>query len=685
MRQMVDVSISKTCVRWMTYRYRRHASDGERIDIEDMCQMVDVSISKTCVRWWTYRYRRHASDGERIDIEDMRQMVDVSISKTCVRWMTYRYRRHASDGGRIDIEDVRQMVNVSISKTSSDGERIDIEDMRVQCDSLWGKTFYIYKDSRTWNEARKICESNGRRLAQIDNKQTVDALLAQGHFWIGLNRADNALYHRWDHCESTDGSSFTFWAEEPATDKKCVFAENDILRWKNEVCDSSSYQYLCQEDTGPCTYTDFSGTCTGPGHAEASVVPGVDVAECEDLCSNILQNRLACWMYSYDNPTCTLYFDTDPWACTQPSLAATAKTRVCFTFDAVTSSSSYSNSNTKPIINCDSYTTQPATTSTPTTTTSSTTTATTTTTTTGVATSINTIAPAVITTSTSNIFEVYTSPENTTSISTNNGAAAAEPTATSNSDTATAGITETTTSSATIANISMATNPTTPATANITMATNPTPPTTTNITMATTPTTPATANITMTANPTTPTTTNITMATTPTTPATESITTTTTPTTTATGSITMATNHNIPTTASITMATTTTNPASTPAGASPMTAFQASTSTATDSSGNNETCPCLVCVETKNMTEIQRIVDALLLRLTLDKSKLSSTRRKLESVPDGRPSAQAIGYSGITFIVITISFFLLSDMIRLCQFFQDKKSNPQSQIRNNTA
>lgn len=72
----------------------------------------------------------------------------------------------------------------------------------------------------------------------------------QGHFWIGLNRADNAPYHRWDHCESTDGSSFTFWAEEPATDKKCVFAENDILRWKNEVCDSSSYQYLCQEDTG---------------------------------------------------------------------------------------------------------------------------------------------------------------------------------------------------------------------------------------------------------------------------------------------------------------------------------------------------------------------------------------------------------------------------------------------------
>ncbi|XP_071081554.1 uncharacterized protein [Haliotis cracherodii] len=531
----------------------------------------------------------------------------------------------------------------------------------VQCDSLWGKTFYIYKDSRTWNEARQICESNGRRLAQIDNKQTVDALLAyantahwtdnmQGHFWIGLNRADNAPYHRWDHCESTDGSSFTFWAEEPASDKKCVFAENDILRWKNEVCDSSSYQYLCQEDTGPCTYTDFSGTCKGPSHAEASVVPVVDVAECEDLCSNTLQNNLACWMYSYDNPTCTLYFDTDPWACTQPSLAATAKTRVCFTFDAVTSSSSYSNSNSKPIINCDSYTTQPATTSTPTTTTPSTTTTTTTTTTTGVTTSINTIAPAVITTSTSNIFEVNTSPENTTSISTNNGAA-------SNSDTATAGTTETTTSSATIAIFSMATNPTTPATATITMTANPTAPTTTNITMATTPTTPATESMTMT----------------------------TTPTTTATGSITMATNPNIPTTASITMATTTTNPVNKPTGSSPVTAVQASTSTATDSSGNSETCPCLVCVETKNMTEIQRIVDAILLRLKLDKSKLSATRRKLESEPDDRPSAQAMGYSGIIFIVITISFFLLSDMIRLCQFFQDKKSNPQLQIRNNTA
>ncbi|XP_071082088.1 uncharacterized protein [Haliotis cracherodii] len=566
----------------------------------------------------------------------------------------------------------------------------------AQCDSLTGKSYYIHSDVRTWNEARTICEDNGGRLAQIDNQQTLDALVAYsntdhwkddmfGHFWIGLNRAEREPDFRWDHCEAVNGSSFTFGDfTTDDTTKLCVYAEKDKLQWFSETC-HSIYQYLCQKDTGPCTYTDFSGTCTGPGHAEASVVPVADVAECEDLCSNTLQNKLACWMYSYDNPTCTLYFDTDPWACTQPSLAATAKTRDCFTFVTVISSSSLSNSDSKPSIDCDLYTSQSAATSTPTTsitlatnpTAPATSSLTTTANPTTLATSSITMATNLYTLATSSI----TMATNPTTLTTSSITMATYPTILAKSS------------------ITMATNPTTPATSSITLAIKPYTLATSSLTMATNPYTLATSSITMATNPTILTTPSITMATYPTTPATSSITMATNPTILTTSSITMATNPTTPTTSSITMEAyrvtpaassltmgkTTTNPASAPAGAPPVTTALASTSTTTDSSGNSETCPCLVCVVTRNVTEMESIMEAILLLLKLDKSKLSATRRKLESEPDGRPSAQAIGYSGIIFIVITLSFFVLSDLMRLCQFFSSKTSNPQLQIGDNTA
>ncbi|XP_067652498.1 serine-rich adhesin for platelets-like [Haliotis asinina] len=493
----------------------------------------------------------------------------------------------------------------------------------VQSDSLTGKQFYIYNDNRRWNEARKICEDEGGRLAQIDNQQTLDALLAYAgtnhwkdnmvsHFWIGLNRDDTAHNLRWDHCESVDSSSFTFWKDSSQDNTKlCVYAEKDKLGWISEVCDSSSYQYLCQKDAGPCTYTEFSGTCTGSGHDKISHVPLENVTQCEDLCSNTLQDELACWMYSYDSHNCTLYFDKNPWACSKPSANSTAKTRVCFTFETRTSSSSYTSSEQKPIINCDLYTTQATTTTMATTT---------------------TVIPLVgssIATNTSTMDAILpgvtNSSENTTSLSNNTEATNNRgPTNTSNSDSIAASTTSYTTMEAPM---SSAKDPYIPS-AYFTMTTHPTNPGTEGTTTATSPTTPATASMTKATISTSLVTTRITKA---------------------TDSITV-------TAASITMETTETYPAS----------------KLTDSSRGKDTCPCLVCVETKTMFEKQRFVDAIVLLLKLDKSKLSATRRKRKSEPDDRPSAQAIGYSGIILIVITFSFFVVNDLMRLCQFWSGK-------------
>ncbi|XP_046585229.1 cell wall protein DAN4-like [Haliotis rubra] len=260
----------------------------------------------------------------------------------------------------------------------------------------------------------------------------------------------------------------------------------------------------------------------------------------------------------------------------------------------------------------------------------------------------------------------------------------------------------------------MITDPTNSGTVGTRTVTNPTTPATASITMATDPTSPPTAYITMATNPTiTP---SITMATDPTSLFTTSITLTTESIIPATTSITMATDSTSPTAASITMETTATYPASRLTGTSLPTTGEAPSSAATGtasstaqgvtstptapsqtttfsttavatfvggSSGIRDICPCLVCVETKSMIETQRFVDAILLLLKLDKSKLSATRRKLKSEPDDRPSAQAIGYSGIIFIVITFSFFVLNDLMRLCQLWSGR--NTQIPIRNKTA
>ncbi|XP_046373921.2 mucin-5AC-like [Haliotis rufescens] len=580
----------------------------------------------------------------------------------------------------------------------------------VSCDSLTGKTFYIYKNEKTWNEARTICEGDGRRLAQIDNQQTSDALKTfsserlwnddmQGHFWIGLNEGTSGF--RWDHCEP---ASYTFWqnGDPQGSDKPCVFAERDTLEWKSEVCDSSSYQFLCEEATGPCTYAAFSGSCSGTSHSNTASHTVSSAPECETLCSTQLDGTRACWMYAFTAPdSCTLYFDKDPWKCTNPSASDVAKTRTCFTFQSKTSSSNYKNSNSGPIIDCDLYTTQAPTTTT--TTTTSTTTPTTTSTTTTPTTTTSTTTTPTTTTSTT------TTPTTTTTSTT--------------AQTTTTITTPTTTSATTTTAVSTPTSTTTtPTTATTPVTTTATATTITPLEVST-PTTSTTTTITITTT-TTATSTTISTTTTATSGATATppVTSATTPTVTA---LHTSTTSNM--TSNVTAASSiTTNPSYTLSSADPGTSgntpvdsasvyapnsttelssntptptaasvtAQSITTSSTSSTGTssttdgrfssympgNETCPCVVCIGTKNMTEIQRIVDAILLLLKLDKSKLSATRRKLESEPDDRPSAQAIGYSGIIFIVITFSFFLLSDMIRLCQFFSSR--DPKKKITN---
>ncbi|XP_070196633.1 uncharacterized protein [Littorina saxatilis] len=90
-------------------------------------------------------------------------------------------------------------------------------------------------------------------------------------------------------------------------------------------------------------------------------------------------------------------------------------------------------------------------------------------------------------------------------------------------------------------------------------------------------------------------------------------------------------------------------------------------------------CPCnCQAVNLQNKTQEELIEKAeenaehLKEELTVDKSGLSSTKRKVTSAPDYRPSAQGIGYVGLTFLVLSFGSILLLDLTSLCRAAEKK-------------
>nr|XP_011414242.2 uncharacterized protein LOC105318704 [Crassostrea gigas] len=77
-------------------------------------------------------------------------------------------------------------------------------------------------------------------------------------------------------------------------------------------------------------------------------------------------------------------------------------------------------------------------------------------------------------------------------------------------------------------------------------------------------------------------------------------------------------------------------------------------------------CSC-TCEEDPPVNNITRLNERIS-SLKLNKSLLSSTRRKLISADDTRPSAKGIGSAGIFFIVSTMAVFVFFDCLNLSLF-----------------
>lgn len=79
------------------------------------------------------------------------------------------------------------------------------------------------------------------------------------------------------------------------------------------------------------------------------------------------------------------------------------------------------------------------------------------------------------------------------------------------------------------------------------------------------------------------------------------------------------------------------------------------------------------------MQQAEKQAEQIKQELTVDKTHLSSTIRKVTSAPDNRPSAANIGFVGITFLVVSFGMIVLMDFTAFCKVAEKVAKDPSKQ------
>ncbi|KAH3814513.1 hypothetical protein DPMN_143015 [Dreissena polymorpha] len=88
-------------------------------------------------------------------------------------------------------------------------------------------------------------------------------------------------------------------------------------------------------------------------------------------------------------------------------------------------------------------------------------------------------------------------------------------------------------------------------------------------------------------------------------------------------------------------------------------------------------CPCSWVEKPKNYTrnEIATLVAAIIERLKVDSNNLTSTQRKLNSMPDNRPLAKAVGVVGVILLVLKLGAILVFDIGNIIRDLKTLRDN----------
>ncbi|XP_045188129.2 mucin-5AC-like [Mercenaria mercenaria] len=507
-------------------------------------------------------------------------------------------------------------------------------------------TFHDY--DRSWNEAEKICENGGGTLYVEDSTERTTVLEKYKTYWninedawIGLHypAAGTSDVFAWTNCFWLEYRNYKDNAEPKDTSKmKCVQSDKNGIGWKTHQCDHD-HRFVCEKLGDDCLFNRRTGVPTKTIDFTLVTMTTLDKDACESKCLVKTENNRNCWGLNFYSALgsnyCALYFADDPFYFTDSATYDTSSTdmsiKICYskTLDTADDTSVGEDNSATPTEICSPYTDQTTTTTVPTTTSTTTTEALTTTT-------------AAPTTTTAAPTTTPAAPTTTT----------AEPTTTTAAPTTTTAAPTTTTAAPTHTTAA----PTTAA------------PTTTTAT----PTTTTAAPTTTTATPTTAAPTITTAAPTTTTAAPTS--------TTAASTATAA-----PTTTTAAPTTTTAASATKTAAPSTTTAAPTTSSTATDAiTSTSSACTCGCSDLSKfigdyksdpawlNMTTEEK-VEYLVVKLRVDKTKLSATVRKKTSAQDNRVVAKSVGYVAIAFICIVFGLMFVSDGIRFFKYITQEK------------
>ncbi|KAK7094197.1 snaclec CHH-B subunit beta-like [Littorina saxatilis] len=114
--------------------------------------------------------------------------------------------------------------------------------------SVLGIQYEIYREEKTWDEARDTCSRDNKRLVHVtEHLQHIRiknySPFIFDHFWIGLKQADKS--YKW-----TDDSvaRFTAWGQgQPNSQTDCVRYSASDFTWETHNCSSMLY-FMCENE-----------------------------------------------------------------------------------------------------------------------------------------------------------------------------------------------------------------------------------------------------------------------------------------------------------------------------------------------------------------------------------------------------------------------------------------------------
>ncbi|XP_045190910.2 uncharacterized protein LOC123547715 [Mercenaria mercenaria] len=178
------------------------------------------------------------------------------------------------------------------------------------CKTISQRRIYtLFTDTKTWNEASAVCESqfgqlvkiqgqsHTEELAYLDSAEWGNRISNAAAFWSGLHKPFSNNTWEYQDCETI--STDLVFANSFSGGKCATF--NSAYSLSEANCSAENI-FVCQRHEGDCWYEPFIGeTFTAPIYQTVTLSVGTEASECAVSCrSDVLSPDIECWGFIYD-------------------------------------------------------------------------------------------------------------------------------------------------------------------------------------------------------------------------------------------------------------------------------------------------------------------------------------------------------------------------------------------------